>query len=119
MTDGSASNAGGQGELKLGPVGTEIVFENDTVRVWLVDLKPGDIQALHKHELPYLVIPLTDGENKMRYLSGRVVETHEKPGMALWREIGEPHDLVNTSSWRYKNILVEFKAAVGAKMSDR
>lgn len=100
--------------LQLGPIGNEVVFENDTVRVWIVDLEPGSKQAMHKHDLPYLVIPLTDGRNVMHFLSGRVVNTDEKPGMALWREAGEPHELTNTSSWRYKNILVELKAPVGA-----
>lgn len=108
MTDAS-HDAG----LQLGPIGNETIFENDTVRVWIVDLEPGSKQAMHKHDLPYLVIPLTDGENVMRFLSGRLVHTHEKPGMALWREAGEPHELTNTSSWRYKNILVELKAQVG------
>src|SRR5215475_6013366 len=102
------------GGLKLGPIGDKVVFENETVRVWIVDLEPGSKQAMHKHDLPYLVIPLTDGENVMRFLSGREVHTHEKPGMALWREAGEPHELTNTSSWHYKNILVELKAPVGS-----
>lgn len=101
------------GDLKLGPIGDAVVFENETVRVWIVDLEPGTRQAMHKHDLPYLVIPLTDGQNVMRFLSGRVVNTDEKPGMALWREAGEPHELTNTSSWRYRNILVELKHAVG------
>lgn len=102
-----------KGELVLGPIGNEIVFENETVRVWIVDLEPGARQAMHRHLLPYLVIPLTDGQNLMRWLSGREVKTDEKPGMALWREAGEPHELLNTSSWRYKNILVELKQPVG------
>lgn len=104
-----------QGELKLGPIGDRVVFENDTVRVWIVDLKPGGKQAMHQHLLPYLVIPLTEGKNVMRFLSGRVVETTESPGMALWREPGEPHELENISSWRYRNILVELKHAAGSQ----
>jgi beta-alanine degradation protein BauB len=97
------------GELTLGPIGNEIIFENEIVRVWTVDLAPGAQQAMHQHLLPYLVIPLTEGKNRMRFLSGRVVETDERPGTALWREPGEPHELLNTSTWRYRNILVELK----------
>ena len=100
------------GDLKLGPIGNSVIFENETVRVWIVDLEPDAKQAMHLHQLPYLVIPLTDGKNVMRFLSGRVVNTDEKPGMALWREAGEPHELLNTSTWRYRNLLVEFKHAV-------
>lgn len=107
------TNTSQSGEVTLGPIGNEIVFENETVRVWIVDLDPGTKQAMHQHLLPYLVIPLTDGQNVMRFLSGRVVNTDERPGMALWREAGEPHELSNTSSWRYRNILVELKHPAG------
>jgi quercetin dioxygenase-like cupin family protein len=96
-------------ELVLGPVGTEIVFENDTVRVWLVDLPEGGAQAMHKHDFSYLVVPLTEGRNVMKFLSGKVVNTNEAPGMALWREPGEPHELQNTTGARYRNMLIEFK----------
>lgn len=108
------SNAPKSGELELGPIGNEVIFENDTVRVWLVDLEAGSRQAWHQHHLPYLVVPLTDGRNVMNYLSGKVVHTDEKPGMALWREAGEPHELLNTSSWRYRNVLIELKQPAGA-----
>jgi quercetin dioxygenase-like cupin family protein len=99
-------------EQALGPIGTEVIFENETVRVWLVDLAEGESQALHRHDLHYLVVPLTEGRNEMRFLSGRVVHTNETPGMALWREPGEPHSLINTTGARYRNVLVEFKAVV-------
>ena len=111
MTD-TGQDTGQGGELQLGPIGNAVIFENDTVRVWIVDLELGTKQAMHKHDLPYLVIPLTDGKNVMRFLSGRVVNTDEKPGMALWREAGEPHELTNISGWRYMNILVELKHPV-------
>jgi quercetin dioxygenase-like cupin family protein len=95
----------------LGPVGDRVLLENASVRVWIVDLPPGGVQAWHRHDLPYIVIPLTDGRNQMTFRSGRVVQTEEKPGMALWREPGEPHELLNTSDWRYQNILVEIKSS--------
>lgn len=101
-------------EPSYGPVGTRVVFENDTVRVWEVDLAEGEEQALHRHEHSYLVIPLTEGRNEMRYPSGRLVHTNETPGMALWREPGEPHSLRNTTGARYRNMLVELKAPVAA-----
>jgi len=99
-------------EPQYGPVGTRVVFENDSVRVWEVDLAEGEAQALHRHDHSYLVIPLTEGHNEMRYASGRLVNTNEAPGMALWREPGEPHSLLNTTGARYRNILVELKAPV-------
>lgn len=95
----------------LGTIGDEIVFENDSVRVWKLALEPGEIQGWHQHHLPYLVIPLTEGNNIMRFADGRVKPTEEKPGQALWREPGIAHELENTGTKTYANILVELKSS--------
>lgn len=95
----------------LGPIGDEVVFENEHIRVWKLTLKPGEIQAWHRHDLSYLVVPLTEGNNVMRFADGRVKPTQEKPGDALWREPGIPHELENTGAADYSNILVEIKQA--------
>ena len=94
----------------LGPIGDKIVFENELVRVWSVTLDPGQRQPWHQHLLPYLIVPLTEGSNEMTFDDGRVRETHEKPGDAIWREPGIPHELLNRSDWQYRNILIEIKA---------
>lgn len=93
----------------LGEIGDSVVFENDAVRVWKLELAPGEIQPWHQHHLPYLVLPLTPGNNVMRFADGRVRPTAEQPGEALWREPGAPHELENTGTARYANMLVEFK----------
>ncbi|MEU6208086.1 cupin, partial [Micromonospora musae] len=36
--------------IELGPVGQEIVYENDRVRVWHIRLEPGESQPLHRHD---------------------------------------------------------------------
>lgn len=97
---------------KLGAIGDDVIFENDTIRVWKLTLEPGEIQAWHKHDLPYLVVPLTDGDNLMRFADGRVRPTAEKSGDALWREPGMPHELENTGAATYANVLIEFKQLV-------
>ena len=96
----------------LGPIGDRILFENEHVRVWSVKLEPGGRQGWHQHALSYLIVPLTAGENLMRFADGRVRETHEVAGEVLWREPGIPHELLNTSDWQYRNVLIEIKTAV-------
>jgi quercetin dioxygenase-like cupin family protein len=100
----------------LGPIGDKIVFENELVRVWSVTLDPGQRQPWHQHLLPYLIVPLTEGSNEMTFDDGRVRETHEKPGDAIWREPGIPHELLNRSDWQYRNILIEIKAGAHPEM---
>lgn len=98
----------------LGPIGDKIIFENDFVRVWRLSLEPGDTQAWHQHDLPYLIVPLTAGDNVMRFSDGRSRETKETPGDAMWREPGIPHELENVGKATYSNVLIEFKGATAA-----
>ena len=97
----------------MGEIGDEVIFENESIRVWRLMLRPGETQSWHRHDLPYLVVPLTEGNNVMRFADGRERPTQEKPGDALWREPGMPHELENTGAADYSNILVEVKRPAG------
>ena len=84
---------------ELGPIGDEILFENDRVRVWGVKLDPGERQAWHKHDFPYVIVPMTEGKNIMYFEDGREkMETNETVGGVLWREAGAPHELLGMSA---------------------
>jgi quercetin dioxygenase-like cupin family protein len=95
----------------LGPIGDGVIFENEIIRVWRLELPPGGIQGWHRHDHPYLIVPMTEGTNIMRFSDGRVRNTEEKPGEVLWREPGIPHELENAGTANYGNILIEFKQA--------
>ena len=41
---------------KANPIGTELVFEDDSVRVWRIDLAPGEKAGWHTHHLDYTSI---------------------------------------------------------------
>lgn len=96
-------------DTSLGPIGKEILFENDHVRIWGLSLEPGEIQLWHRHDLPYIIVPLTAGDNIMRFSDGRQRPTQESVGGVLWREPGIPHELENCSQWTYRNVLIELK----------
>jgi quercetin dioxygenase-like cupin family protein len=74
-----------------------------------VKLDPGERQAWHKHDFPYVIVPMTEGKNIMYFEDGREKETNETVGGVLWREAGAPHELLNVSDWQYRNILIEIK----------
>ena len=44
---------------QLGPVATRTLFENDDVRVWEMDLQPGEVCGLHHHTLDYVLFILS------------------------------------------------------------
>jgi hypothetical protein len=86
----------------LGPIGTKVLFENEHVRVWSVELPGKGHQPLHEHEHPYLIVPVSEGKALMRWEDGRVV----------YREAaGGPHELFNLEDTKFHSILVEIKAA--------
>jgi len=96
-------------ETQFGPIADRIIFENDSVRVWKLSVAPNGTKAMHRHELPYLIIPLSGGTVEIQTLEGAVRALQDQPGMVLWGEAGEAHQLRNLSPMQYENILVELK----------
>jgi quercetin dioxygenase-like cupin family protein len=96
----------------LGPIGTKVLFENEHIRVWSVELPPKGHQPLHEHELPYLVVPVSEGKALWRWEDGREREIVDVPGRVVYRDAsGGPHELFNLEeNTRMHSILVEIKA---------
>jgi oxalate decarboxylase/phosphoglucose isomerase-like protein (cupin superfamily) len=42
----------------LGPMGDRVVFENDRVRIWELELPPGADSNIHRHDLDYILVVL-------------------------------------------------------------
>ncbi|MBV8835517.1 MAG: hypothetical protein JO000_03180 [Alphaproteobacteria bacterium] len=99
-------------KLKLGPIGDYVMFENERVRVWDFVVEPGKSKGWHRHELPYVIIPMTDGEIELESaLNGEIARPKGKVGEPIWRDAGEVHDLRNVGKTSYRNILIELKSA--------
>jgi len=98
------------GELKLGPIGNRVIFENEMVRVGELAVEPGKSKGLHRHDLPYVIVPLTAGKIEIESIDGKVYRPNEKVGEAIWRDAGEIHDLKNLGDATYRNVLVEIKS---------
>jgi quercetin dioxygenase-like cupin family protein len=94
---------------QLHPVGNQILFENDDIRAWLVDVDPGDSLPLHHHLHPYLLVNLTDGRLSVDSPCGVPTERTLHAGTVEWHDSGEMHSFENQGRERYKNVLVEVK----------
>ena len=95
----------------LGPIGTKIVFENEHVRVWAIELPPKGHQPLHEHHLPYLIVPISEGKSVMKWQDGRTRDLVDVPGEVKYREAsGGPHELFNLEDSKFHSVLVEIKA---------
>ena len=103
-------------ERKLGDVATKKLFENDRVRVWEMQLDPGQSSEVHEHTLDYLLIQLEgdkiagifEADTKGPYPAG-TVEGDVAPGNALYIERGGIETAKNTGQQPYREILVELK----------
>ncbi len=96
----------------LGPIGTKVLFENEHIRVWSVELPGKGHQPLHEHEHPYLIVPVSEGKALMRWEDGREREIVDVLGNVVYREAsGGPHELFNLEDTKFHSILVEIKAA--------
>jgi predicted metal-dependent enzyme (double-stranded beta helix superfamily) len=100
----------------LGDVATSLLFENDKVRVWEMDLAPGASSDVHEHTLDYILIQLEgdkiagifEDDTKGVYPPG-TVEGDVAPGNAIYIEKGGIETAKNTGTQRYREILVEIK----------
>jgi beta-alanine degradation protein BauB len=98
-----------------GDIATEVIFENDRVRIWKLSLAPGEETAVHRHDLDNVLVmisgdriaavpqPETAGPYR-DYLEADVV-----PGLAIYVEKGGVEIARNVGQERYEEIIVELK----------
>jgi hypothetical protein len=77
-------------ERTLGDVASRVLLENERVRIWLMDLAPGESSDVHEHTLDY-------------------IEADVFPGNAIYVEKGGIETAKNVGQQRYHEILIELK----------
>ena len=96
-------------ENPSGPIGTEVIYENDQVRVWDMVVAPRGKKAWHHHTLDYVIINVTGGKIELENVDGHSFIADDKVGGVIWNDAGQKHELRNLSGKPYRNILVELK----------
>ena len=92
-----------------GLIGTEIVFENDQVRIWDMKVGPRGKKAWHHHTMDYVIISVTGGRVEIENVEGQSYIGEDKVGGVIWQDAGQKHELRNLTDAPYQNILVELK----------
>jgi hypothetical protein len=96
--------------IKLGEIGQRIVLENEHVRIWEINLDPGETIDFHIHYHPYVVISLGGGENEIETIFGDRIKTVEELGSTVFiNEMRAVHRLTNRAKIRYLSRLIELK----------
>jgi hypothetical protein len=102
---------------ELGDVATRVLFDNDRVRVWELELAPGERSARHRHDLDYLLVFLegdrigveVDPASAGPYRDD--LEFDVPIGHCVFVERGGVETAVNRGQARYREILIELKDA--------
>lgn len=96
-----------------GRVGTRLVSETDTVRVWHIVLSPGERLPAHCHVLDYFWTATAPGRARSHTPDGRVVEVSYAEGETKHLTFGPGefmiHDLENVGDTTLRFTTVEFK----------
>ena len=93
-------------------VGTRLLLENDSVRVWDLQLAPGESTGQHRHEHDYFYVVIGDGVLQRVDPDG----TEHPPkamadGEVHFRRVNgdSVHAAVNAGESTWRNIVVELK----------
>ena len=96
-----------------GMVGQRLLSETEAVRVWRIELKPGERVAFHTHVLNYFWTALGPGRSRSTMGDGRVVETSYETGTTKHFTYGPGermvHDLENIGDTVLAFTTVELK----------
>ena len=101
--------------IQIGEIGTNVIYEDDGVRVWRLKLAPGEESAIHRHELDHLliqvsgdriaVVPEPDTEGPFR----EMLEADVVPGAVVHVSRGGVERARNVGSQPYLEVIVELK----------
>ena len=102
-------------ERVLGDIATRLLMENDRVKIWEMDLAPGEESAIHEHTMDYILV-LLEGDR----IAGvpepdsagpynEYIEAEVEPGNYYYIEKGGIETARNIGKKRYREIAIELK----------
>ncbi|MEM1162982.1 MAG: DUF1330 domain-containing protein, partial [Pseudomonadota bacterium] len=96
-----------------GQIGTDLMFENEAVRVWHMTLKPGEKMPVHRHVLTYFWTAVTPGRFLQRTYDGTTYESDYQAGLTHFYDVGYAeyalHNLENVGTTTMIFVAVEMK----------
>ena len=84
------------------------MIDNDKVRVTEWRFGPGQQTGQHRHEMAYIVVPVTTGRLLNQNPEGDVYR-EMTAGSPYFRDAGLEHNVVNTNDFEFAFIEIEIK----------
>ena len=85
-------------------------IDNDRVRVTAWRFPPGAATGYHRHEMDYVVVPLTSGRLRLLEPAG-TREVGLEAGVSYTRRAGVEHDVINANDFEFAFVEIELKGA--------
>jgi hypothetical protein len=99
-------------------VGTEVLFENDRIRVWVMRLGPGETCVPHRHAHDHLILYAEPATIRSQ-VDGRSVVQHVQDGLVSYRAVGPSglpsHSITNLADTPSRHFIIEL---LGPSASD-
>ena len=99
-------------------VGTELLFENEFVRVWEMALGPGETCPTHRHMHDHVIL-YAEAATIRAQVGGRPVIQHVEDGLVSYRAVGRdglpPHSITTASDAPSRHFVIEL---LGPSASD-
>ncbi len=86
----------------------ELQADTERVRVTKWSFAPGAATGWHRHELDYVIVPLTSGRLRLTN-AGHSVEAELIAGRSYWRAAGVEHDVENINDFDFAFVEIELK----------
>ena len=93
---------------ELQPIGSEVLFEDEEVRVWKLDLPAGEATPIHEHHHDYVFVVVAGGATESVNSDGTTERSSDQRGDAVHHQAPLVHHLRNVGDSRYVNVIVEF-----------
>ena len=84
-------------------------IDNDRIRVIRWDFEQGAETGWHRHEMDYIVVPLTSGALTAELPDGSQVVNDLTAGQSYNRPEGVHHNIINSSDGPFSFIEIELK----------
>lgn len=85
-----------------------VMVENDRVRVTEWRFPPGGATGWHRHDMDYVVTPMTTGVLLLETPDGDV-EAQLEAGKPYYRGAGVEHDVINANDYEFVFVETEIK----------
>lgn len=91
------------------PAESALMLDTDRVRVTRWRLAPGTATGFHRHELDYVIVPVTSGTLTIVAADGTQSEAAIVAGEPYARGAGVEHDVVNSTDREIVFVEIELK----------